>query len=458
MITRVSVLDGIEHTFVQPIINTIRDDLNRKIIKDPEAFSYDVGNYNRENVEVTDNTYDNTIGGPVLSYTYEITPDENMRLGTNTYHPLNKIMLLDRTNGFNVRPNYKGIDLTIHFTYKTQSKTLAQRVISNLQAYYDISGYTMAHNLPYSYLIPNNVLALINDIKALRELDMDLMGYIDVISIYKLDRTINRGSNYSVPVFRGVFNNIFGMFEEVPSDVNIEKQDDAYFDVSFSYKVSIKQPYSLTVQYPIIVNNKRIPDRWLPRETIAKQIDHAEDKLDITHVISKYKSFKDNEAAMFHIPTYDNFYPLGYDRADMMRAVSILLEVDPDNPNLLFNINDLRYIGIPDSLINYMSECDSSELFEYHMALVYLELYDGNNKRDLKLYKDEDGNIKTEEPLLITSSYHLVINFITDRSVIYYFSPTNRDETKVERDETLIALYKLPVSSFNEKILNTKLA
>ena len=457
MITRIAMIDGLDHTFIKPIVNKVRDDISYKIIQDPDAYNYNKGNYDKEGVTVDDNVADNTISGPNLYYTYEVEEDEGMSLGTSTYNPLNKIILYDKDTKLGIRPNYKQVNITLTLTYQTRSRTFAQRVINRLKTYYDTSGYTMVHSLPYSYLLPNNILTLINDIKELKDPSMTLEEYINSICLYQLDYTVNHGNNRRVPVFNGVFVNIFGSFETNPAEIELEKMDNESYSVEFTYKITVKEPISLTVQYPIIVNNKKLPDIWIPDKSVAKPVDNAENIISIANIIGDYKSMKNNQHAMVHVPSYDNFYPLLYDDNSMLRLVCILLEVDVTTPNFIFNVKDLKYIGLQELFINYLLKCDETELFLFSHSLIHIELYDGNDKKDYGLYKDDDGNIKTTKPLLSTGSYHLVINVVIDKAFINYYSQTYSDSRKIIRDQEIIQVYKFPMKDIGRNILPTKI-
>jgi len=439
MITRAGPIDGLEHTFIQPVVKQIVADLNTKIVRDPDASFYNLGNYETEGVDVGDNVEDNTIYGPMLYVQYEIEDDEGLMLGTSTYNPANKIILLDRSNGFNVRPSYRPIKLTIKVTYKSRSKTNYNRIIQRLKAHYDNSGYSMVHDLEYSFLIPTNIIALIKDINDLKDNDLSLREFIDSISLYRLDYTKTHGSSREMPVFRGSFNSIFGYFNTNPSELVIEKQDDPYYSMEFDYVVSIKKPDNLFVEYPIIVNNKTLPSVWLPDEAIGKVVGQAESNVSISDIIGDYNSFKDNNTTMHRVPTYDNFYPMQYDDSAFIRIVSILLKVDPNNPNLLFNIDDLKYIGLPLVFIEYLKLCDD-ELFTFYSSLVYIELYEFDDKKDKGMHKDEDNNIVTTKPLDINKGYHLVINILNDKNLIEYY---RNDVDKVKRDKIIIDEYKI---------------
>jgi len=457
MLTKACPIDGLEHTFIQPIVKQVVGDLNNKIIKDPEASFYNLGNYQHENVNVGDNVEDNTIQGPMLYIEYNIEPNEEMLLGTSTYHPLNKIIILDRSNGFNIRPSYNPIKLSITITYKARSKTNHHRLIQRLRTHYNNSSYSMAHNLEYSYLIPNNVLALISDINKIKNTDIELHDYINTISLFKLDYTVKRGSDRKTPVFRGVFNNIFGYFETNPNEIEIEKQDDPYYSSSFTYTIEIKEPEILYIQYPIIINNKKLPDTWLPKYNISKTIKNAENEISLSNIIGDYKRFRDNNITMHRVPSYDNFYPLQYDSTNLIRLTSILLEIQPTRLDYLFNINDLKFIGLPLLFIEYLKLCPDKELFEFRESLVYIELYNFNDKKEHGLYQDDEYNIYATKPLDIKGSYHLVINILNSKSLIRYYGKGQEDNDKINRDKVIIDEYHLPIKDIDNNILSTRL-
>jgi len=104
MITRITVVDGLEHTLIGPIVKQVVHDINSKIIKDPDPYYYYKINYENENAGFTDYNYDNTLGGPTIDISYEIEENEELKPGTSTYIPLNKPIIIDKDNGFTVYP------------------------------------------------------------------------------------------------------------------------------------------------------------------------------------------------------------------------------------------------------------------------------------------------------------------------------------------------------------------
>jgi len=291
---------------------------------------------------------------------------------------------------------------------------------------------------------------LVKDVNTLKDNDLSLHDYIDSISLFKLDYTKKANTTRSTPVFRGSFNSIFGSIDTNPSDLTIEKQDDPYYSMEINYSVKIKQPDNLFIQYPIIVNNKRLPKLWIPDESAGKSVSNAESNVSISSVIGNYNRLRDNNIVMHRIPTYDNFYPLAYDDKNFIRIVSILLEIDPSNPSLLFNIDDLKFIGFPILFIEYLKLCDN-EVFHLYNSLVHVELYENNDKKDYGLYKDDSNNVRTTTPLKVKGTYHLVINVINEKTLITYYG-SGLSVNKVNRDKIIIDEYKLPIKDIEKNV------
>ena len=438
MITRTAVIDGLDHTFIMPIINSVKDDIKRTIMHDSDIFDHHVTMNNISDSEFEDYLYDNTLGGPTLNIAYEVEYKEENRKGTSIYTPLNKIILIDKDNGFNIRPNYVTATLHLKFRYIGQSRILIQRMVNKLKTFYDFSGYTLTHDLNYSFLIPNVVLGLMDNINKLKDTNLSLNEYVNSITPGGIDIAIKPNSDREVPVFRGYMDSIFGYLDDQPADLTIDKNSDTSYSVEFAYSLTVKIPNSLTIQYPILVNNKPIDKHWLPAERMAVKVDKAEGKLNIIDIIRNYHEFKSSYTALYKVPTYDNFYPKEYIRGDLkLPLISILLSVDPNALNNILSLDSLKYIGLPDCLITYFKSRQGNELFEISNSIFLLELYKNNNVANYGL--NVVGNeIIADKPLDITKSYHIVISIMLDKGMVGYYRHDLLDKDKVQEDDILL--------------------
>ena len=445
MITRTAVVDGLDHTFIMPIINQVREDVTKTLIHDPSAFIQNATMYEKNDSDVSDFIYDNPIGGNTLNVSYEIVQEDIERKGTSIYMPLNKIILLDRDNGFNIRPNYVPSTITITFKYVGQSKVLIQGMVTKLKTLYDDGGYLLSHNLGYSYLIPNVLLGLMDNVRTLKGLSGHVNDYVNAIAVDGIDTTIKVGTARETPVFRGTAINTFGYIETTPDEMTIERDGTAY-SLEFNYKLTVKQPISLTVQYPILINNKQLDDVWLPANKLVKMVSKAETSIDVVGIINDYKSLKGTKIAMHKIPTYDNFCPTEFIKGDLkLPIISILLNVDQTNLKYLFSIDTLKYVGLQPFIIDYLKSRTGTELFILGNSIFLLNLYENNYPRDLGLTTTDTGDIVTTKDMDISKVYHIVISMILDKGLVNYYRDKFLNEEKIQQDDDLLAKLHLSI-------------
>ena len=428
MITKIAMLSGVEHTVLIPMINKVTEDINKKIIKDDKAFINNITQYDNDDAEMANNLYNPDLGKTMLEVSYDIEDNEDLAMTTSTYKPVNKIILLDKDNGVSLRPRYVSSDITIKFKYYSKSKIAVKNIKSRLRTYYLTSGYTIIHELPYSFLYPSSILSLLKNISKLK--NMELFNYIESNVTYKIDYAVKRGSDYKVPSFRGIEAGIMGSMSTEPKDITIEKDDKTYYTLEFDYIINIQRPMALAVQYPILVNNKKLDDIWLPKEELAVSREPSNNKFDIRNVIGKfYRGGKNTNDILYRVPTYDNFVPgfTKYDN-DRIKLISLLIEVNPSDNKLLFNIDDLKYVGMPEFILEYMKLSRDVKLFKLGYSLFYINLYEGNYIRDKKLYLTDTNDIKTLESLDSSKTYHLLISVVTDLGLLYFSNKTDSPE------------------------------
>jgi len=455
MVIRTALIDGLDFTFFKPIINQVRDDAKKYFFKDPDIFDQDGVIYGKEGSTFGDYIYDNTLGGPTLLTTYEIHEDEDLRLGLSMRQQRNYPIIADSSTGLIAMPIYRFMKIEVKFSYIGQSKVKVQRMVNRLQSFYNAGGYSLSHNLEYSYLLPGSLVNLIGNIARLKEVSFE--DFIKTASNLEFDNAIKRGSDYKVPAFRGVYENIFGYIEENPSELVIEKNSDTSYTMEFSYHLTVKEPYALSIKYPILVNNKRIDDKWLPNEKIAVMTNKDKVELmDINKVIKEYNNVVPPGAIAHKVPDYDNFFPVEYiNNTSKFGLISILLEVDENNPKFLFSLDNLRYIGVPDYMIEYCKTTNDRELFSPGKAALIFDLFEIDNIKNHGLHL-EGYNVIADVPLSIDKTYHIVISVILDKGLIDYYIAGSENEELINRDEVLYS--NIGLRTFKSQRIAVKLS
>jgi len=430
MITKLATLTGTEHTVINPIVNNIISFVKSKIIKDEDALINKEYMFNDESVSYPDNTFDNPTGGPTLDINIEVTETEDFNLTTSTYKPINKIIFLDNDNTLNIRPVYVNSDIEFTFKYRGQIKSKLLEVKNSLNLMYTSSNYTFIHDVPYSFMLPANILELLDNVNRLKN-DVTVtstLDYIESIALFKYDLALTRDKKHKVPLFNGKQVNIIGNLTTVPSDIKVEKGDGPEYEVSFNYIISIQKPIGLAIQYPILINNKPLDSKWLPRNTVAKVVKTANGALDVAEIIKlTLNEASNNYDYMYRIPDYDNFVPyLTENMKDKLRIVSILIEVNPVKPNNIFNLNDLLAIGLPSFIVDYFKDVKEN-LFLYGSSMFLVELFQKDNIVNRGLVVDSLFNVTTTTPLVMNESYHIVISLMTNFNFINYTDTLSRD-------------------------------
>lgn len=441
MISKLATIQGIDHTVIMPMVTQITSDLNKKIIKDKDVFINNMFMYEKENADFADNNYSNALGGPNIDISLDVEDIDVFNKTSSMYKPINKIIVLDKDTGLNIRQIYLSTKLNLTYGYRTQSKEKINSVLNRLKLYYTNTGYNIIHDLPYSYTMPLNVIDLIKNINYLKNNNNDYLTYFNSIIRYKFDLAINRSKTYKIPVFRGIQSNVIGMFSDEPKSISISKGSTPEYGITFNYSVLIQKPMGLYIQYPIMVNNKKLEDKWLGVEEYAKPLLTPDGVLNINGIVNRYidDDTKYSDVSMIKLPSYDRFVPLpNFNDKSRVKLVSMLLEVDPTNKFNIFNIDDLKYIGLPKLMIDYLKN-KGDDIFKFGESIFYIELYEKDYIKDYGLHQDTTNNILTTKELKTDTSYHILISMLVDLNYINY----EPNSTRLEEDITLLKHFKL---------------
>ena len=427
MITRLVMIDGIEHTIIAPVVNSVVKDLQDHIFKDKDAKLYIGSFYEEEDVDVNDHVTTNEIGKSKLFVNFEYEDNEELSYNPSIYKAKDKIILRDKQTGFSLRPISTSTDLTMTFTYKNKSKIAVQKVLNKIKNFYKFTGYSLSHRLSYSYLLPKVLMSLMSEIATLKG-DANVFNFIEQAAIVKFDYAVKRGSDFKVPSFRGVEAGIIGNIQDEADKLKIGK-DGQLYTIEFTYLLTFDKPTTLAVHYPITVNNKPINEKWLPKEELAAGRDRATGQFDISRILrDKFHNGVIQSDIMIRVPNFDQFTPFGIGRYhDRIKLLSILLQLDTDEPNTLLDINDLIYVGLPKNIVDYLLAAGDVDLFNFGHSLFHIELFENNYIKNKKLEKTSDGKIVATEPLDTTKTYHLLFNVVTNKRYLAYVKPKGND-------------------------------
>lgn len=434
MVTRTAVIEGYEQTVITPIIKEVTNAIQNSFIRDPNTFNYLITKYEKENDNVPDFKVDNTIGGPTLDIEYEYKPTDEINIRTSRMFPLSKPILFDRETQFAVTPYFQQQELTINFRFRGQSKQELINIKNKLYSYYINTDYRLILNLPYNFQLPLSVLFLANDIKTLKEFDGSIDEYLETIKTEHLDFSLKRGwKDFRLPYFRGLQVSRYCNIMTPPEEIEVAKDDQPEYGVSFSVLTTFYLPVGVFVDIPMLVNNKPVDSKWLGREHVVEQVCQNTNIPNMVKAISDYYfGYKTTNDILFKYPDNDEFTLALNPNRHMYEInwLSVLTQLDKNNPKLLFNLNDLSYIGVPTDIIDYMKKYNAPWISNLWASSVKLTLFEDNAIKDKELYIDKDYNIKVKKDLDLTKRYHVIFSFITDLNLLNTESRELKEDTK----------------------------
>ncbi len=452
MVTKILMVDALEHTTLSPIITQISNDINRAILKDSTASLTKVTMYEDENAAVDDpaSVYDNMVGGTDLQVTYDITDQEGLNPNSSSYTRVNYPIIADPVSGIAVNPIYLNTDLKLTFKYISQTKLKAIRIINSLKSYAVTSNYSLVHNPTYSYLLPNLLISFLEEVNTLKESTLPTNDFIDSISVVNFDRAIKRGTDREVPVFRGKAINTPGYITTDPSELKVEKDGQDYI-VEFTYEFSIQQCHALSLRFPLVISNRPLSNKWSKYTPILKECDteFTNNHIDVYDIYNNVCNDVNNSLTKVdvftNIPAVDKFFPeLISTYRDLVGLYTIQLIIDREEPTLLVVIDSLRALGVEEEIICYIENSNEYELFSYTQSMVYIQLFENEIIKNKGLTKVDDSIVVTKT-LNIEKSYNLTISLVSNFGLI-----ANHKERELENLH-LGKLFKVDMS--NEELL-----
>ena len=433
MVTRTAMIEGHEQTVITPIIKELTKVIENSFINDPDTYNYLKTKYEKENVNVPDFKYDNTIGGPTIDIEYEYKPTEEINVRACRMFPMAKPILYDPETQFTVTPYYQLHEMRVTYRFRGQSKQELINIKNKFYSYYINTDYRLIVNLPFSFQIPLSVIFLANDIKTLKGYKGSVFEYIDSIKTGFLDFSLKRGwKNFQLPYFRGVQVSRYCDILTNPDEMEIEKGDQPEYGITIEILTTFHLPMGVFTDIPMLVNNKPVDEKWLGRGHVVKFVEKNDNELPIVKAISDYYfGYKTTGDIVFKYPTNDEFTIAMNPNRYMWEInwLSILITIDKNNPKLLFNLEDLSYIGVPRDIIDYMKKYKDG-LNKIGGAGIKLDLYEDNTIKDKHLYVDDKYNVLVKDDLDLTKRYHVLFKFLTDIHLIDKLDVEGIKETK----------------------------
>lgn len=377
---------------------------------------------------VRDSEVINTFGaGQKITIDVEENYEQDRILSSAVLRPENLFIFRDDRIETSIKPAYSSTEITINFRHRAIDRISALRWRDDIKTRISMMRDEHLHDLTYHYLIPAEFMIIMREIHRLRE---NVAGYGQDFETFFRENLTQRASLLSN--FSGTHQEwgisekqmrVIGWFEfeGAPEQGSREDEDDTW-TIAFSYKFRYDKPIACVMQYPLVIHNQLLSSRYRPTES-AYQVEHH--LRSYSHSARNFAVFeKTRETAALSmqpgvsIPEFDEFIPASV-LASTKRILTTLVTVDPADPRLLLNLNDLGKTWSLNPVILELLKQEHADLGTDYGTIFGLQLYRGIDRLPSgTLSVDADLNVRSTIDLSLRQYYHVRLSLLTDMSAL----------------------------------------
>lgn len=420
----------VEHEVYLTAVHNLMDYLNIDIVQfnlENDSDDTSVRYKNRKGNVVSDSTPRTSF----LKVTSSEEIDDSNAVSLRYLTPDQKPFYQDTEIDANFNTLYQPKKMILSMQYHVKSRSAINSIVNRMRTMESHSGGYNNIDIKYYYAVPMFLLKLLVEINTLkntqREIEMTTDEYVTETFDTRADmlNPSDGNSNYQQLVIRETQQDALGYITTDLHNIKHEKDDDlgTYF-IDFEYVIEYKLPLQVAAYYPGIVYNMKINKSFY--KFIEQKPTHEEG---IWTNSEKALMGITNDKAVNAITLgkYDSYltYPINdkirlpKPRPKLVRLLTVLVRVDPDNPTTLINLNDIPNITFKDEILNLFKNSEYPYIGELYKSIFFIELYKGDTcDYANKIHMDADLNLTTELPMEMTSTYRIVINAMVDLSYL----------------------------------------
>lgn len=351
-------------------------------------------------------------------------PLEEFILSTPYHYPDNKRVWHDEALGITLSPFYQRAEYTINFTYRTPDKGSATTWRNNMRRRFKLKFTDMSMLANYQIIIPPLILVFLKKMYEMRE---NISGYGDSWSDYFLSHRLQKlikltdqaGNNPEIAIDETQLD-ILGNFEFTDAPREERQEDGSCYLINFSYKFRFDHPMGFVLKYPLVIHNQLIPPNMRPEKphrydphALLGNSSQSMSRYDV--IVQQECMRKEGEVGGHLVPWFDDWAPtVGYHNTSPL--LQLLCRVDPDDPTMLIDFNQLSKAGLKISEVTERYMREHSNVLHLHAASgIYVAVYVNNDRLDSRgYYITKDLAVRTRVPMDMRNNYHVVVFIMND--------------------------------------------
>lgn len=356
----------------------------------------------------------------------ESFPDGSV-LTTAVMRPEQMTVFTDNDLHVTMKPIYKRTEIRFTINVRTQDKTSADRFRSALTTNFSRGFAEHLHEISYHYPIPQEFLVILYEIHQLRETvhpkNEDLGAYIRRCMTPRFTALTNQAGKHHTLVIRETQMRTLGWFDTNLTLERFEKDDTGgSYTVSFDYVFQYDQCTDMMMQYPIMIHNQVLSDRFRPSgfayEWWNRFMDAGSSISDML-ILSNPIWTSIGGYNGLSVPHFDDWLP-PVEPPSTLQVLRFLLSVDLADKKDVINLQHLGDFSLKPVVLDYLMTVPQS-LITPKGGAFGIQIYRGYEVSSVGGYTiDHDLNIRSVELLDPTKMYHLVLYLNYDP---YNFGP-----------------------------------
>lgn len=342
-----------------------------------------------------------------------------------------KTLLYDKYPNISVNVLYVPTTLELNVTYFSKSQTKLENLASIMRMIHIQDNKSALLNIfyrfyatPYLTDLLKNVYSNYNDLypnsKTIEEYIKDTVNNEFTLLSNITGTKANLGFQQHV---RGVLGRFTSDILNMTLDYD---KDSTYWSISFDFTLNYEKPLYMDITHDIAAYNKSLKNKFqvdtrYTLKNVRSFTANGEALHDVNGLtIEEYLGYSEKSfyTKYITIPEFDATPDLK-DLPDMLRLMTVYVNIDGNEDKTLFNLEDLTEVNLKKEILEYIRDVEHEFVTTKYQSMFHIQLWanrDFINDGIIKL--SSDLNVMATVPLNKDFTYRVSFSVITDLSLL----------------------------------------
>lgn len=340
--------------------------------------------------------------------------DKNTLQETQTHSTANPPIFLDPHVQLSIRPIYITSNVTINIRYRCNSKTEAERWLSDMFIRASRGRDLNLHDVTCGYTLPPRFLSVIKEVWERREkvapYGHSLDTYFKMHATDQFTLLSNRaGENVILSVsMKQIQIQGFFEFDGLPSKPTRDEETGTW-EIAFSYRFSYQKPEACYLHFPIMVHNQLMPENYI-RHTVLDYEQHPQEYDRYWRSLSMFEHSKRADvtrpaSTYFRLPRFDDFW-IDTVPSYTGTVFTALCQVEDDQRTLL-DLHNLGELVMDADVLDFL-RTEAPFVTKIYLSFIHVALYRDNAlTSDGTIEVTPEGIVRAVENLDLRKQYRV---------------------------------------------------